>query len=297
VRKHIFLAVVILVFTFFPSPGKSFTLTSHINNEIIHLSSTARHLSQGEVVKVTLASAAVAGASARFNGNDHAFLSSKDDTYFTLIPLPFDMKPGRYALTVTVDTTEAESRQFSFTVNVSPTDFPFQRITVDKQYVTPTDDVMERITNEIALVKDVYASGSAAWLGTGTFIIPSQGTIRKNFGEKRIFNNERHSIHKGVDIRSAHGWKVRAANAGRIALARDLYFAGNTVIIDHGGGLFSLYCHLSAINAREGNLVAKGTVIGSVGATGRVTGPHLHWGVKLGGYAVDPLSLTSIPFD
>jgi len=296
-RKKILSAALILVIAFFPSPGKGFTITSHIGNEDIHISSAARHVGQGEILKITIRSAAVSGASARLNGNDYAFVSSDDDRFFTLVPLPIDMAPGRYALTFTVNTMDGKNRQFTSTVNVSSTEFPFQRITVNKQYVTPPDDVIERIMKEVDLVTGVYASGTDAWLGTGAFIIPSQGAIRKNFGEKRIFNNERHSIHKGVDIRSAYGWTVSAANAGKIVLARDLYFAGHTVIIDHGVGLFSLYCHLSRIHVREGQTVAKGALIGSVGATGRVTGPHLHWGVKLCGHAVNPLSLIALPFD
>jgi len=296
-RKNILSAALILVIAFFPSPGKGFTITSHIGNEDIHISSAARHVGQGEILKITIRSAAVSGASARLNGNDYAFVSSDDDRFFTLVPLPIDMAPGRYSLTFTVNTMDGKNRQFTSTVNVSSTEFPFQRITVNKQYVTPPDDVIERIMKEADLVTGVYASGTDAWLGTGAFIIPSQGAIRKNFGEKRIFNNERHSIHKGVDIRSAYGWTVSAANAGKIVLARDLYFAGHAVIIDHGVGLFSLYCHLSRIHVREGQTVAKGALIGSVGATGRVTGPHLHWGVKLCGHAVNPLSLIALPFD
>ena len=114
------------------------------------------------------------------------------------------------------------------------------------------------------------------------------------FGARSIFNGQPRSPHGGADFLSAAGTPVKAPNAGRVALARDLYFTGNTVVIDHGLGLFSLFAHLSAIDVQAGAAVGTGDVVGRVGATGRVSGPHLHWTVRAGGARVDPLSLLEV---
>ena len=111
------------------------------------------------------------------------------------------------------------------------------------------------------------------------------------FGTRSILNGQPRSPHSGADFRSAAGTPIKAPNAGRVVLAGDRYFTGNTVIIDHGLGLFSLFAHLSEVSVKEGDSVQSGEVVGKVGATGRVTGPHLHWSVRLSGARVDPLSL------
>ena len=114
------------------------------------------------------------------------------------------------------------------------------------------------------------------------------------FGTRSIYNGSARSAHGGADFLSPSGTPVQAPNAGRVAIARDLYFTGNTVVIDHGLGLFSMLAHLSAIDAREGDSVSAGQVVGRVGATGRVTGPHLHWAVRAAGARVDPLAVLAL---
>jgi murein DD-endopeptidase MepM/ murein hydrolase activator NlpD len=141
------------------------------------------------------------------------------------------------------------------------------------------------------MLGQIYDIFTFQWHGEGPFIIPCDGEAYDNFGERRIFNNEPRSPHSGVDISSPQGAPVRASNSGRVVLAKNLYYAGNTVIIDHGLGVFTSYLHFSKILAKKGEMVRKGDIIGEIGATGRVTGPHLHWGVKVSGSRVDPLSL------
>jgi len=116
-----------------------------------------------------------------------------------------------------------------------------------------------------------------------------------NFGQRRIYNKSYTSIHQGVDIAAPWGSPVRASNSGRVVLASSLYLSGRTVIIDHGQGVFSLYGHFSQILVKRGDLVKKGQVIARVGNTGRSTGPHVHWGVRILDSRVDPFSLVSLP--
>jgi murein DD-endopeptidase MepM/ murein hydrolase activator NlpD len=131
-------------------------------------------------------------------------------------------------------------------------------------------------------------------LWTGAFVRPVEAPANSAFGTRSILNGQPRSAHGGADFSSPAGTPVRAANAGRVMLAGDLYYTGGTVVIDHGLGVVSLFAHLSAIDAREGATVAAGEVVGRVGATGRVTGAHLHWTVRVGGARVDPLSLLAM---
>jgi murein DD-endopeptidase MepM/ murein hydrolase activator NlpD len=172
-----------------------------------------------------------------------------------------------------------------------------KRLWVKEEYVTPPSTVLERIRRESELLRSVYKKFTQTWLGEDSFIMPTEGKVFDNFGERRIYNNKPRSSHAGVDISAPTGTPVWASNSGEVALASDLYFSGKTVIIDHGLGLFSLYCHFSKIKVKRGQVVRKGDIIGEIGATGRVTGPHLHWGVKILGDRVDPFSLLSLNFD
>jgi murein DD-endopeptidase MepM/ murein hydrolase activator NlpD len=121
--------------------------------------------------------------------------------------------------------------------------------------------------------------------------MPVPGKPTGIFGERRFFNGQPRSPHPGLDLKAATGTPVLAAGAGRVALACDLYWTGGTVVIDHGGGLFTVYGHLSKVEVAEGTVVEAGARVGLSGATGRVTGPHLHWGAKIGDVPVDPRAL------
>ncbi|MEA1971550.1 MAG: M23 family metallopeptidase, partial [Thermodesulfobacteriota bacterium] len=129
------------------------------------------------------------------------------------------------------------------------------------------------------------------------FIMPLEGKVTGAFGERRVFNRGFVSRHRGIDISSSKGTSIKASNSGEVVLARDLYFSGNTVIINHGIGLFSIYCHMSKTVVLEGTFVNKGKIIGYTGSTGRSTGPHLHWGLRLVDNYADPVSIVYLPFD
>ena len=168
---------------------------------------------------------------------------------------------------------------------------------MEDKYVSPPSQVLERIRTEAALMRSIYAIYTAEWLAEGVFLIPTDDKAVPNFGERRVFNNQPRSPHSGVDISSPLGTTVKASNSGRVVLAHELYYAGNTVVIDHGLGVFTFYCHFSKILVEKGDQVKKGQAIGEVGATGRVTGPHLHWSLRVRGSRVDPFSLLSLALD
>lgn len=256
-------------------------------------------LSQGEVVKLSLSSTAtIAGAKALCLGKEFAFVPNEERTsFFTLIGIGLDAEPGNHDLTIAVSLPGGSEKVFSTKIAISDGMFRHRRINVDRKFITPSPEDQKRIEKETALTRYIYGKSESRWLGMGNFILPVKGKLIKNFGDRRVFNDDRRSRHRGMDIRSPSGRIVRAVNSGRIVLARDLYFAGQTIIIDHGIGLFSLYCHLSALSVQEGSLVKKGDKIGRVGSTGRVTGPHLHWGMRLSDAYVNPLSFLRLSFD
>ncbi len=170
-------------------------------------------------------------------------------------------------------------------------EFPVENLSVSQKYVTPPPEVTARLEKERAKLAAIYASRMPIPPLASPFVKPVPGEPTSVFGTRRMFNGEPRSPHPGLDLRAATGTEVVASGPGRVVLAQDLYYSGYTVIIDHGGGLFTLYAHLSEPSVLEGQIVATGELVGLSGATGRVTGPHLHWGAKIGDVPFDPRAL------
>jgi len=255
-----------------------------------------RTLQPGEIIKVRLLTEQdVMQAQIIFDGKKYitaSCISPKERLAF--IGLDLGMKPKTYPLSAVVFFGDGSYKKKDINLQIRSKEFPVKKLWVDEKFVTPPKSADERIRREVNLLQSIYDIYTPDWIGDGTFIIPSVGEAAPNFGEKRYFNNKPRSSHSGVDISTPFGYPVKASNSGRIVLACDLYFAGKTVIIDHGLGVFSLYCHFSKIIVKRGKMVAKGDIIGEIGSTGRVTGPHLHWGVKIRGKRVNPFSLLSL---
>jgi murein DD-endopeptidase MepM/ murein hydrolase activator NlpD len=176
-------------------------------------------------------------------------------------------------------------------VTIQPKQFPEEQLSVAPRYVEPPKDVQRRLADERAKLKKIYRSRGATAAPERVFVRPVAGEPTSVFGTRRIYNGKPRSPHPGLDLRASTGTPVAASGSGTVTLAQDLYYSGNTVIIDHGGGLFTLYAHLSEIGVQTGQTVAAGATIGQAGATGRVTGPHLHWGAKIGDRPFDPTAL------
>jgi len=258
-----------------------------------------RALHPGEAVKVRLKGRYdIKLADIYFLGSKHTMGKGQSPSdWMAFIGLDLGIKPGTYKIDISVLFNDGSYGNISKEILVLDKEFPVKELWVKQEYVTPPPEVQERIKIESELLRQIYAIFTPDWLGEGNFIIPSDGEMSPNFGERRIFNNQPRSSHGGVDISSPYGSPVRASNSGRVVLANDLYFAGKTVVIDHGLGVFTQYLHFSKIIAQRGETVKKGDIIGEIGSTGRVTGPHLHWGVRIFGTRVDPLSILSLEFD
>jgi hypothetical protein len=167
-------------------------------------------------------------------------------------------------------------------------------LSVSPKFVEPAPDALKEIEEESKFKAKVFASSAPQPIWAGDFHAPVAAQPTDSFGTRRMFNKKLASIHKGADFRAAMGTPVHASNSGIVVLARPLYYEGNCVIIDHGMGLFTLSMHFSRIGVHEGQRVKTGDVLGLSGATGRVTGPHLHWAVRWEGAYLDPLKLLKL---
>ena len=267
-------------------------LAAQTNPPPVSLSIAARSVQPGEVVALTVAGL-LKGDTVRAQSFGRLVPLAVIDasTSLGLIGIDLGVQPGSYRVTVEVDRLKGARTSTSQTLVVRPKTFPTRRLTVDPRFVEPPPDAQVRIAEENRLLGRLWADSAPLRLWAGPFIPPVPDAANSAFGSRSVFNGQARSPHAGADFSSPLGRPVATPNGGRVMLARDLYYTGQTVVIDHGLGLVSLFAHLSAMSVQEGVEVKAGDVLGAVGATGRVTGAHLHWTVRLGGARVDPLSL------
>jgi hypothetical protein len=211
--------------------------------------------------------------------------------------IDLDVKPGVYRLDVKVEKKDGSEEVLHRDITVLDRVFPTERLWVKQDYVTPPRAVRERIRREAELVRTIFSLVTPEWLGDGAFIAPHPADHFPNFGQRRLTNNTLRTVHCGVDVKVPFGDPIKAVNAGRVVLASSLFLSGNTVIIDHGLGVFSYYCHMSKLLVRRGDRVGKGDVIGKCGTTGRSTGPHLHWTMRIFDSRVDPYEMLLLPVE
>ncbi len=217
------------------------------------------------------------------------------DHWFAVVGVDLDSRPGAHAVPVTFHYRDGRMRTESQPVTVRAQKFPTTELTVADRYVELSPEDQARVEREGNETNEIYATFTPERYWSAPFGPPIPGaTDGRNFGHRRVFNGQPRAPHSGADLRARTGTPVYASNRGRVLLAKDLFYSGNTVFIDHGLGLFSTYLHLSKIEVRPGEIVARGQRIGLSGATGRVTGPHLHWGVRILDARVDPFSLLRI---
>jgi hypothetical protein len=211
--------------------------------------------------------------------------------WFALAGVDVEGPVGPSTLRIIVRLGSGGVRDLSRTVEIHAAHYRSGSLTVAPEFVEPGPDELKRIEEESQLKAEVFSASAAEPLWTSSFRAPVTASPTDSFGARRMFNGKLVSIHKGMDFRAATGTPVRASNGGVVVLARPLYYEGNCVMIDHGLGLFTLSMHLSRIDVREGEQVATGDRLGLSGATGRVTGPHLHWAVRWQGAYLDPAKL------
>jgi murein DD-endopeptidase MepM/ murein hydrolase activator NlpD len=214
-----------------------------------------------------------------------------DGGWTTIAGVDLDEKPGEHPAEAVLTMDDGRVEKRPLTIDVLAKRFPTSRVNVDERYVELSKANQNRAARESKEAGAIYRRITADIVPDEPFTVPVPGAAGTNFGSRRIFNGQPRAPHSGADLHAAAGTPVHATNRGRVVLAKNLFFTGNTVILDHGLGIYSLYAHLSRIDVRRGETVKNGQLIGLVGATGRVTAPHLHWGMRVQGARVDPFSL------
>jgi murein DD-endopeptidase MepM/ murein hydrolase activator NlpD len=214
----------------------------------------------------------------------NVWVTKRANTWIAVVGLPLSTAPGEHSVTVTRNGV-AQATPFS----VKDKRYPVQHVTIkDNAMVEPPAEVISRIETESAHLKSVRSTWREDATTSAAFTLPAKGRLSGRFGGSRVLNGKPRAPHAGLDVAIGTGTPVLAPSDGVILDAGDYYFCGKTMFIDHGNGLLSMFCHLSEHGAKVGDTVRKGQSVARSGATGRASGPHLHWTVYLNGVSVEP---------
>jgi hypothetical protein len=197
-------------------------------------------------------------------------------------------EPGHYR--VIVNTSPSGDRK-KLEIEIVDKDYGVRNLTLPKEMVDLDEETLKKVRKEYAVIDAIWEASVSDPCWNDFFMRPVDGEVVGPFGRRSIINDQPRSPHSGVDLRGAEGTPVKAANEGKVVLTSHHFFSGNSIYVDHGGGVISMYFHLKEIKVKQDDTVRKGQIIGLVGSTGRSTGPHLHWGVRINGARVNPLSL------
>ena len=207
------------------------------------------------------------------------------ERWVAVVGIPLSDRPGRHE--IQVRDQRGRPRRVGFMVKAK--DYETQRLTIkDKRKVEPNAEDMKRIRRETARIQAAFTTWTEEPLATMRMPAPIDGVRSSSFGLRRIFNGQPRKPHSGMDIAAPAGTLIHAPADGRVINVGDYFFNGNSIFIDHGQGLITMYCHLQEIRVHEGQMVHRGDILGTVGQTGRVTGPHLHWSISLNDARIDP---------
>jgi len=276
--------IILLFLAVFSAPAQGASL---------ELSHQARSLQPGEVVRITVRSPEpLTSLQVEVFGRAFLFFTSADPSLWEgLVGIDLDTPAGNHEIVLAGRTRSGDRVGGSYTLKVLDKAFETRRLTVDEKFVNPPQESLERIERESRKLNRIFSAVASERIWREPFSSPVPGAPTSGFGKRSILNGQPRSPHSGTDFDADEGVPVKAPSQGKVVLAEDLYFSGNTVILDHGQGLYSYFAHLSRMTVEVGEMIAPGQHVGDVGATGRVTGPHLHWSVRLAGARVDPLSL------
>ncbi|MEK7259046.1 MAG: peptidoglycan DD-metalloendopeptidase family protein [Pseudomonadota bacterium] len=223
-------------------------------------------------------------AAAEFR-DDRVMLAEYEGAQYAIVGIPLDARPGSHEVTLKAADGSTSALAFSITDK----QYVEQRLTItNERQVNPNNEDMVRINRESAEMNEAFASWDESLVPVMQMRAPTEGPRSSSFGLRRFFNDQPRAPHSGMDIAAPEGTPIYAPAPGVIRATGNYFFNGNTIILDHGHGLITLYCHMNTIDVTPGTRVEAGEQIGRVGQTGRVTGPHLHWSINLNNVRVDP---------
>ena len=227
-------------------------------------------------------------------GRDLAFSPGSGATWFSLAGVAYETKPGTYDLVLETTMRDGRVLRQVQPVTVRAAKYKSSRLTVPQKYVTPDEETLKRIQAENEIKHEAFSHFLPSPEWSGSFVAPVSTEVSEAYGTSRAFNGKLASVHRGLDFHAPMGTPVHASNDGEVVLARELFYEGNCIVIDHGLGFMTMYMHLSEFKVKEGDKVEKGQVIALSGDTGRATGPHLHMSVRWNGEYLDPAKLLAL---
>lgn len=277
------------------------TWSKHDCGQGVELRVSATSASQGSLLVAEIRSAKpLVDVSGKWTEKDIPFWQADSTAakgavvWRAFVGVDLEQAAGEYKLVVSQKTGDGETAGCEASINVREGKFATERLKVAPNFVEPNPEQLAKAQEDQKKLREIYATATPEKLWQGRFRIPLDGAkTGGNFGKRRVLNGKSNSPHTGVDFPSPTGTPVHAAQRGRVVVAGELYYSGNTVLIDHGLGVYTLYGHFSGIDVKVGDMVETGAVIGKVGATGRVTGPHLHWGLTVDRAHVNALEIVS----
>lgn len=277
---------IVVVATALAAPVHAFGSEKPLSPEIII---EPAEVGPGDIALITVKNAGCS-ADGAFGGKKIYFNQSKDSCK-AAIGIDLSVEPGSHPVSITMN-----GSVYSRSINVIKKEFDIQRLTLPKDMVELTPENEARVEREARKLRAIWPVETArSW--EGNFINPRPGEIESKFGLRRIINNIPKNPHSGIDVSAEEGDEVRAPNSGVVGLIDDQFYSGISVILDHGQGIYTMFFHLSKILVIPGQTVKKGDIIALVGSTGRSTGAHLHWGVRMRGARVDPVGLLELKLE
>jgi murein DD-endopeptidase MepM/ murein hydrolase activator NlpD len=247
-------------------------------------------ISPGDVFVLKVYGAGVASAPEAAPGDVPVnFTACGKHCFVAIGAFGIETQPGDYTIKIKTGQTALDVH-----IIVKHTVFPTINLTLPEKEVMLSPEDLDRAKSEQKLLESIWKQETPR-LWEGDFSLPLPTEISTPFGYRRILNKKRISIHRGIDMRGHEGEEIKACNRGRVVLTKNLFFGGNTVVLDHGMGIYSIYMHLSKFDVKPGDIVSRGQTVGLVGATGRATGPHLHFSMKVHDISANPVSFTRLP--
>lgn len=289
--KHLLICLTAILPLLYPAPLPA--------NPAVQVSLTPETIRQGDVLLITVKTGPgihrISGT--LFDKTIRFYRKPGRDAYTALAGIDLDADPKRYNLSLSLEDKSGGIIKKDFEIQVASAEFRTQQLTLPKEKVDLDEETLKRVNLEKEEIDKIWDISTADHLWEGNFIKPVEGVIDDNFGFRRVINGEPRSPHTGIDIDAPEGAPVYAANQGRVVFTGDQFFSGKGLVIDHGLGLLTMYFHLSEILVTAGEDVKKGQIIARVGKTGRATGPHLHWGIRLNGARVNPASMLGLSLE
>ncbi len=251
---------------------------------------------QGGVMSITVSGKGLRGVRVLRGKREIPFFPRATDGSFGAL-LGADLEEAAGAKKMVIKARGRADTEVPIFLRVKKKDYSTERLSLPASFDRFDEATLKRIRREKKRMTGLWSISSGQRWWEAPFVPPVPGTITSPFGLRRVINGSPRSPHSGVDLRAAEGTEIVATNHARVVLVDDFYFGGKSVVLDHGGGLYTMYFHLSDFRVKEGSQVRKGEVIGLAGLTGRVTGPNLHWGARLNGARVDPFELLNNVWD